>query len=482
MRLSLRVALIACVFTSVLAVKQEDFKKCEQSGFCRRQRAFAELSTKIPNFRSPYELLSTDLKISATEGIVSGILLDTERKIEFLTLLEFVQDGTSVRMRIKERTPLKPRYEKTSDFGLDRTPKLAPAKLVSSNAKDGVYILSFGQSNINTAKISSRPFSVEFRVGKELAMVFNGRGKLYYEHLRERENAIASEIQDQEDKPADGIVVEAEVQQSDEEKEITRLREELKHDLWEESFGTHRDSKPNGPTSIGLDIEFPGSNILYGLPEHASSLNLRTTRGQNAHYSEPYRLYNFDVFEFIMDSPMALYGSIPFTVSQKPGLACGAFWLNSAEMWVDIEKNDDKNKKTSNLHWMAESGIIDVFFFMGPSQKTVLKQYVDLTGKPAIPQLFAIAYHQCRWNYIDETDVLEVEGNFDKHDIPVDVIWLDIEHTDGKKYFTWDKSKFPNPIKMLNTLASHGRKMVNIVDPHIKFDGNYYIFAEAKTK
>jgi len=28
------------------------------------------------------------------------------------------------------------------------------------------------------------------------------------------------------------------------------------------------------------------------------------------------------------------------------------------------------------------------------------------------------------------------------------VIWLDIEHTDGKKYFTWDKSNFPNPKQM----------------------------------
>lgn len=27
--------------------------------------------------------------------------------------------------------------------------------------------------------------------------------------------------------------------------------------------------------------------------------------------SEPYRLYNLDVFEYELDSPMALYGSIP---------------------------------------------------------------------------------------------------------------------------------------------------------------------------
>ena len=27
-----------------------------------------------------------------------------------------------------------------------------------------------------------------------------------------------------------------------------------------------------------------------------------------------------------------------------------------------------------------------------------------------------------------------MDAGFDTHDIPMDVIWLDIEHTDGKKY------------------------------------------------
>jgi mannosyl-oligosaccharide alpha-1,3-glucosidase len=35
-----------------------------------------------------------------------------------------------------------------------------------------------------------------------------------------------------------------------------------------------------------------------------------------------------------------------------------------------------------------------------------------------------------------------------EHDIPYDVLWLDIEHTDGKRYFTWDKHTFPDPIRM----------------------------------
>ena len=40
-------------------------------------------------------------------------------------------------------------------------------------------------------------------------------------------------------------------------------------------------------------------------------------------------------------------------------------------------------------------------------------------------------------------------AGFDEHDIPYDVLWLDIEHTDGKRYMTWDKNVFPTPQRMI---------------------------------
>lgn len=48
-------------------------------------------------------------------------------------------------------------------------------------------------------------------------------------------------------------------------------------------------------------------------------------------------------------------------------------------------------------------------------------------------QYFTLGYHQCRWNYNDEDDVRTVVENFDIHNMPMDVIWLDIEYTDNKK-------------------------------------------------
>jgi alpha 1,3-glucosidase len=55
-------------------------------------------------------------------------------------------------------------------------------------------------------------------------------------------------------------------------------------------------------------------------------------------------LYNLDVFEYELDNPMALYGSIPFMTSHTAQQSAGVFFLNSAEMWIDVNYNESANK------------------------------------------------------------------------------------------------------------------------------------------
>ena len=55
---------------------------------------------------------------------------------------------------------------------------------------------------------------------------------------------------------------------------------------------------------------------------------------------------------------------------------------------------------------MFEAGIFDLFFFPGGSPADLLSQYTQLTSKPYLPPFFSLGYHQSRWNYLDENDVL----------------------------------------------------------------------------
>ncbi len=113
------------------------------------------------------------------------------------------------------------------------------------------------------------------------------------------------------------------------------------------------------------------------------------------------------------------------------------FWFNPSESFVDV--SDGKTTHGSifkESHWISESGEIDVFLLPGPTPKGLMKQYSSLTGTQQLPPLFSLGYHQCRWNYRDEKDVAAVNSKFEELDYPYDVLWLDIEHTNGKRYFT----------------------------------------------
>src|SRR5438045_1961806 len=187
-------------------------------------------------------------------------------------------------------------------------------------------------------------------------------------------------------------------------------------------------------------------------------------------------MYNADVFEYELDVPMTLYGSIPFMQAHRKDSTVGVFWLNSAETWVDIVKIKQTsnplglgmgNKKDTQTHWISESGLLDAFIFMGPSPKEIIKAYGELTGYTQLPQQFAIGYHQCRWNYVSDEDVKDVDRKFDKYNIHYDVIWLDIDHPVRNRYCRWHHLNFRKAVAIVKDLNQNHPTLVVIIDPHI---------------
>jgi alpha-glucosidase len=83
--------------------------------------------------------------------------------------------------------------------------------------------------------------------------------------------------------------------------------------------------------------------------------------------------------------------------------------------------------RPNNITWRTLGGSIDLYFFDGPTQPDVTKQYqTGAIGLPAMQQYFTFGYHQCRWGYQNWTVLQEVVDNFRKFDIPLENIWTDI--------------------------------------------------------
>ncbi|KAI9676385.1 MAG: hypothetical protein M1817_000542 [Caeruleum heppii] len=485
-------ALLSLVLPTV-SVKHENFKTCAQSGFCKRNRAYGDAATTLASaWEAPYALHSSS--ISFKDGQLKGILIKTVipggEPVRLPITISFLQSG-SARVTIDEEKrqkkditlrhdskARKERYDEAADWAIVGGLDLSKGAALGKDTAQGTSSVRYGPNQEFEAIVQHKPFRIDFRRDGETHVTFNERGFMNMEHWRPK---IEKEKQDGEEEKKEG----------EEKKPEEKENGEDESTWWQESFGGSTDTKPKGPESVGLDITFPGYQHVFGIPSHASSLALKETRGGDGKYSDPYRMYNSDVFEYEMDSPMTLYGSIPLMQAHRKDSSVAVFWLNAAETWVDIVKSKISAnplslgigaKTDTQTHWFSESGLIDVFVFLGPSPRDITKAYGELTGYTQLPQSFAIAYHQCRWNYVTDEDVKDVDRKFDRHRIPYDVIWLDIEYTDGKKYFTWDAHTFPNPLEMHKQLDRHDRKLVAIIDPHIKNEGGYHVVDEMKSK
>lgn len=123
--------------------------------------------------------------------------------------------------------------------------------------------------------------------------------------------------------------------------------------------------------------------------------------------------------------------------------------------------------KPTNLTWRSLGGSIDLFFFDGPTQPEVTKQYqTSAIGLPAMQQYWAFGYHQCRWGYRNWTELREVVETLRNFSIPMETIWLDIDYMDQYRDFTLDPVTFPaSGVKdFFDYLHGNNQHFVPIVD------------------
>mmetsp|Transcript_165875 Transcript_165875/g.527382 ORF Transcript_165875/g.527382 Transcript_165875/m.527382 type:complete len:974 (+) Transcript_165875:62-2983(+) len=482
--LSLLLWLLVAAALPVVAVDRSKFRSCKQGSFCRRYEKYTQHVLQTGSF--VHELQSDSLSKEGSNAVLGRLThvvrtegVDTPdgggggrpapRPLPLR--VAFYREQVSghcgiVRVTIDEESPERPRFRLregdviVKDLDPDEVTLLSPA---ADTPGQPTVIQSSSPGNCSLHLYHS-PFEAWLWAGGRLLQRLNARHLLNFEQHRSKEAHAA----------AGGPIVDAtDVDSSD---------------LWDEAFGDFHDGKPRGPSAAAIDVTFERAPVLVGLAEHATRLHLAAPG-----FEEPYRLFNLDVFEYEVDVPMALYGNVPMVTAvhhlpeDAGGVSASGFFVaNPSEGFVkvdgpaDVAAAADSNDSSTNTWWLFESGVLDLFCFVGPSPEMVLRQYHSVTGWPRLPPMAALGKHQSRWNYVDVEDALTVHKGFDRHQIPFDFLWLDLEHTDGKRYFTWDPAHFADAGTMLDTFEQSGRKIVTIIDPHLKGDENYTIFTQMR--
>lgn len=189
--------------------------------------------------------------------------------------------------------------------------------------------------------------------------------------------------------------------------------------------------------------------------------------------------WNTDTFAYLIGTD-PVYESIPFFYALHDGKAYGLYFNNTFRSFFDMGKTSPER-----YTFGADGGELDYFVLTGgPGQgpKKILKDYAGLTGTTPLPPLWALGYHQSRWSYFPESRVREIAGEFRKRKIPTDAIHLDVDYMDGYRVFTWDKTRFPKPKKLISDLRDEGFRTVLIIDPGIKVDDAYAAYADGKRR
>ncbi len=101
---------------------------------------------------------------------------------------------------------------------------------------------------------------------------------------------------------------------------------------------------------------------------------------------------------------------------------------------------------------------LDLFVFGGPTMGDTIRRYVLFSGGGVLPPWWSLGIWYRTWGRSRQQDVLDLARDFQKSEIPCDVIGLEPgwqQHAYSCT-FTWNRQSFPNPGEMLGSLAGMG--------------------------
>ncbi|HFF9299700.1 glycoside hydrolase family 31 protein [Clostridium perfringens] len=203
----------------------------------------------------------------------------------------------------------------------------------------------------------------------------------------------------------------------------------------------------------------------YGLGEKGGDLNKKGCYTENFNTDDP----ETD------DDSITYYKTIPFYVALKEEATYGIFFDNSFRSYFDIGK-----EMGDRIFFGAIGGQIQYYFIPGENIKEVVKNYTALTGRMEMPPLWSLGYQQCRFSYFSQEEVRELVKTFEEKDIPLDVVYLDIDYMDGFRVMTFKTPNFDDAAGLIGDLKEKGIRTITIIDPGVKVDEEYDVFKRGK--
>ena len=211
------------------------------------------------------------------------------------------------------------------------------------------------------------------------------------------------------------------------------------------------------PDDSGWRFTLSEQAAVYGLGEMPRGINKRGWH---------YITNNTDESRHSEDK-LSFYGAHNFLLVRNGSTCFGLFVDFPGKVYYDIGYT-----RHDLFSFHTETPDYDLYLLSGGNENAICKEFRTLIGRSYIPPKWAFGLAQSRWGYKTEEDVREVARQYKEHDLPLDMICMDIEYMQDYADFTVNKERFPDLTKLSADLKAQGIRLVPIIDAGVRVDPN----------
>ena len=211
------------------------------------------------------------------------------------------------------------------------------------------------------------------------------------------------------------------------------------------------------PDGTGWRFTLSEQAAVYGLGEMPRGINKRGWH---------YITNNTDESRHSEDK-LSFYGAHNFLLVRDGNTCFGLFVDFPGKVYYDIGYT-----RHDLFSFHTETPDYDLYLLSGGNENAICKEFRTLIGRSYIPPKWAFGLAQSRWGYKTEEDVREVARQYKEHDLPLDMICMDIEYMQDYADFTVNKERFPDLAKLSADLKAQGIRLVPIIDAGVRIDPN----------
>lgn len=208
---------------------------------------------------------------------------------------------------------------------------------------------------------------------------------------------------------------------------------------------------PGGGYELKASFEADPTEKIYGMGQYQQEvMNLKGCNLELAHRNSQ--------------------ASIPFYLSDK---GYGFLWHNAAIGEAHFGCN--------TTEWLAKSTRqLDYWICAGDTPSEIEELYAGATGKSPMMPEYGLGFWQCKLRYYNQEQVLSVAREYQKRNIPVDVLVIDYYHWPRCGDWRFDEEYFPHPEEMVKELQKMGIQTMVSIWPQV--DVRSENFEEMKQK